>query len=432
MTAGWLSQWLARPFVQREKFVADSAEPSLSHDTARPTIDLTLADLACDLACCQHPLEQLPSLLVPVIAWYQRPLAQHQAQLKALYLPSSCLPPAGSTPATHTTSEQYGDTVEIPLSSTTTPASAPRAAQQCWVELPLGNSQALASASTTSTSTASPTASPAGTASTASTTTTATHVKAWLLIDCPAQHQAEVRKLLSPLQRSLVRGLSGWWQRDQQLKQERRALIERERRWQAAELHDSVAQVLGYVRLRSAQLATRCQETGSDALVAHADDLSQQCHHAYRQTRELIAMSRLAIQGEQFLPALRDAIQDLESRSTLVFELDNRCGELALTDVEATQALYIVREALCNVVRHACASHARVKIYESCGQRVLLVEDNGSGIQRARQQGSFGLQIMAERAQRMGGKLVIRKRQPNGTRIELVLPGTTGSDHHAG
>lgn len=382
LNRGWLSQWLSGPLIRRETYTA-----AHSHEgSARPVaIDVLLADLACDLACCQQPAEQLTSLLVPIVAWFQRPLAQHQARFGHLYLPEG----------------DCGEPVDIPLQQ---PSSAPptdtgsiSASHQCWIELPLGHAPAA--------------------------------IQAWLQLECPQPQQPQVRKLLAPLQRALVRGLSGWWQHQQQLAAERREVIERERRWQAAELHDSVAQVLGYVRLRSAQLATRCHETGSDVLIDHAEDLSQQCHHAYRQTRELIAMSRLAIQGEQFLPALRDAIQDLESRSTLVFELDNRCDALQLSDVEATQALYIVREALCNVVRHARASHARVKIYQSCGQRILLVEDNGCGIQRSRQQGSFGLQIMAERAQRMGGKLVIRKRQPHGTRIELVLPATAQPAH---
>ena len=380
LTWGWLGQWLSGPLIRREIYTAEHVNNDSAHPAA---IDLLLAELACDLACCQQPAEQLTSLLVPVISWFQRPLAQHQALFGHLYLPMG----------------DCGEPVSIPLHqpSSANPADTENisASRQCWIELPLGNTPATTSA--------------------------------WLQLECPETQQPQVRKLLTPLQRTLIRGLSGWWQHQQQLASERREVIERERRWQAAELHDSVAQVLGYVRLRSAQLATRCHETGSDVLIDHAEDLSQQCHHAYRQTRELIAMSRLAIQGEQFLPALRDAIQDLESRSTLVFELDNRCDALHLSDVEATQALYIVREALCNVIRHAHASHARIKIYQSCGQRILLVEDNGRGIQRGRQQGSFGLQIMAERARRMGGKLVIRKRQPHGTRIELVLPATTHS-----
>ena len=393
LTWGWLGQWLSGPLIRREIYTAERVNNDSSHPAA---IDVLLAELACDLACCQQPTEQLTSLLVPIVSWFQRPLARHKAGFQSIYLPVI----------------EHTETVEISLQQRTTALNESptmntvTTRDQCWIELPLGdiaNTEVHASDHHQSSG------------------------RAWLLLECPPNQQPQIRKLLVPLQRALVRGLGGWWQHQQQRAAERREVIEQERRWQAAELHDSVAQVLGYVRLRSAQLATRCHETGSDVLIDHAEDLSQQCHHAYRQTRELIAMSRLAVQGEQFLPALRDAIQDLESRSTLVFELDNRCDALHLSDVEATQALYIVREALCNVIRHARASHARIKIYQSGGQRILLVEDNGSGIQRNRQQGSFGLQIMTERARRMGGKLVIRKRQPHGTRIELVLPATTHS-----
>lgn len=412
----WLSHWLTSPLIRRPVYSPTmEPAPALPKDIT-PAIELLLADLSCNLVSSQQLPEQLPGLLVPVTTWYHRLLTRFDARLVSVYLPTPVAtqpievslgvddkaPPGDRhhTPRGQAHSNDHHHTRINPHSDVHTDGKH-RHQSACWIELPL-----LRSADN-------PTS----------------NISAWLrLSDCATESHDDIRTLLTPLRRAMVKGLTGWWQHQDTLHQQKRDTLERERRWQAAELHDSVAQVLGYVRLRSAQLATRCHSIDDASLASHADDLSQQCHHAYRQTRELIAMSRLAISGDQFLSALREAIADIESRCTLVFELDNRCGELVLTDVQATQALYIIREALCNVVRHARASHVRIKLYDTPHQRVLLVEDNGTGIQRTRQEGSFGLQIMAERAQRMGGKLVIRQRQPNGTRIELTLPS---ADSHS-
>ena len=52
----------------------------------------------------------------------------------------------------------------------------------------------------------------------------------------------------------------------------------------------------------------------------------------------------------------------------------------------------------------------------------MQVTDNGSGFQMTGSKRSFGLQTMRERAESVGGSLVIKSGKGNGTCIECGLP----------
>ena len=77
------------------------------------------------------------------------------------------------------------------------------------------------------------------------------------------------------------------------------------------------------------------------------------------------------------------------------------------TEVE-TCAYRILQEALTNVVRHAGASTVRVALFIDDGKLRLTVSDNGRGaadpFSRA---GHYGVRGMRERAEALGGDLVI-------------------------
>ncbi|SFG20776.1 sensor histidine kinase [Neptunomonas qingdaonensis] len=245
----------------------------------------------------------------------------------------------------------------------------------------------------------------------------------WLMLTFPnSLPGAEfIQRNTSPLNKSLSRGLIAWQQQQTRIEK----AISSERQAHAAELHDSMAQVLGYMRMRTAKLATLCEERRYEPLKGLADDLSTQAHSAYRQTRELIVNSRLSMQGCTLKEAIYKSVQEFEERSGIVFEVDNRTlNATHITSPDDLQILYIVREALSNIVRHSRASHARVILLPDKNRCLLIkIQDNGTGI--AIKQGrhdSFGLKIMQERADRIKARLAILPRLGNGTSVELTVP----------
>ena len=88
-------------------------------------------------------------------------------------------------------------------------------------------------------------------------------------------------------------------------------------------------------------------------------------------------------------------------------------------------ALYrIVQEALTNVVRHAKATRADV-LLERQGDRVItIVEDDGVGfdLAAAMRNGRLGLVGVQERAEMLGGALVVESAPGAGTTLFVEVP----------
>ena len=207
--------------------------------------------------------------------------------------------------------------------------------------------------------------------------------------------------------------------------------LKNERRHLAAELHDTLAQELSYLQMQSARL-TRAARHAPQEVQALAEDVHTQARRALRQTRELINGAHATWGDAPLACVLDNLIEEFETRSGLVFELDNRIQSLHLPDAQALQVMFIVREAMTNSVRHARATHLRLQLlYQSSGphqssgpqpaERVLLtIEDNGCGFDPADiAPAHFGLGIMQDRARQLGADFTITQPRHGGTRVTL-------------
>jgi signal transduction histidine kinase len=89
-----------------------------------------------------------------------------------------------------------------------------------------------------------------------------------------------------------------------------------------------------------------------------------------------------------------------------------------LTPKVEDNLLRIGQEALTNALKHAQASHIRVKLCFKPEQVSLSVEDNGQGFNPAVLiDNGFGLVGLRERAEQMGGHLTVQSQPGIGTKI---------------
>ena len=96
-----------------------------------------------------------------------------------------------------------------------------------------------------------------------------------------------------------------------------------------------------------------------------------------------------------------------------------------LLSAEAELALYrLLQEALSNVVKHAGAEHATVRIESGPGVVVATVTDNGSGfiVEEALARRGLGLFGMYERASYAGGRVRITSHPGQGTTVRIEFP----------
>ncbi|MGP0173648.1 ATP-binding protein [Pseudomonas sp. NCHU5208] len=201
----------------------------------------------------------------------------------------------------------------------------------------------------------------------------------------------------------------------------RRRELSAERGVLARELHDSVAQQLGYLQIRSSRLqqvlADPQQREQAQVML---DDLRDTLRSLQRQVRELISSARLTMDGRTLRQALEASVAEFARSSSCVFSLDNRLPGHCLPAESELQVLQIVREALANVVRHSHARQVWIRLWPNADGGVVEVCDDGVGLpQRLPATGHFGLHIMRERAAAIGAELRIESATTGGTRVLL-------------
>jgi signal transduction histidine kinase len=93
----------------------------------------------------------------------------------------------------------------------------------------------------------------------------------------------------------------------------------------------------------------------------------------------------------------------------------------------------IAQEALTNVARHAEARHARLELQRLNGELVLLVKDDGTGmdlraLRKQNSRATLGLRGMEERALAVGGRIEIHSVPSEGTEIRATFPIRSNKD----
>ncbi|MGE0311678.1 MAG: MASE3 domain-containing protein [Lautropia sp.] len=211
---------------------------------------------------------------------------------------------------------------------------------------------------------------------------------------------------------------------------------EDERGHLARELHDDLGQMLAAMRMDIAALQAGLADArrGSDdaggrqpvpgaaELLASLDRISSA---AVRSSRRLIADLRPPAFDDGGLPAaLQRLAEEFDGREGLRCRVavDGDCDAVGAT---LSLALYrIAQESLNNVVRHARARNASVRLRCSEGRVRLVVVDDGEGMpQRGRRRkDAFGLVGMRERVHALGGSFSVGAEPGGGTRVSAEMP----------
>ncbi|EDU6437747.1 nitrate/nitrite two-component system sensor histidine kinase NarQ [Salmonella enterica] len=197
-------------------------------------------------------------------------------------------------------------------------------------------------------------------------------------------------------------------------------LLMEERATIARELHDSLAQVLSYLRIQLTLLKRAIPEDNAGAQSIMAD-FSRALNDAYRQLRELLTTFRLTLQQADLPSALHEMLEDLQSQTPAKLTLDCRLPTLALDAQMQVHLLQIVREAVLNAIKHANASEIAVScVTAPDGDHTVYIHDNGIGIGEPHEPaGHYGLNIMRERAERLGGTLNFSQPSGGGTLVSI-------------
>lgn len=202
---------------------------------------------------------------------------------------------------------------------------------------------------------------------------------------------------------------------------------EKERQRIARELHDDYSQRLAAVVLDIAsleqhppvlpELIPKLLEPIREQVEQLADDVHNTAYHLHP--------SLLTHAGLQ--PAIKDHVQKVTARTGIrvKFKASEVPGSLPLE--QSTCLFRIVQESLQNIVKHANATEATVKLSGSSKGIGVSVTDNGRGFDvndKISHKEGMGLISMQERMRLLDGFLRVHSRYADGTKVCAWIPYT--------
>jgi signal transduction histidine kinase len=204
--------------------------------------------------------------------------------------------------------------------------------------------------------------------------------------------------------------------------------VMKERQRIARELHDSLAQSLGYLHLGLGTLER--QITDGQVAEAHAElaELRQAARDAYEEARQAIfGLRSMVSRSLGLIPTLTEYLHDWSRRAGITVDLKVDAEEtMTLVPVVEVQLIRIIQEAMANVRRHAGARRVLVSIERDREFARVAIRDDGVGFDTPAIAGAardrFGMETMRERAEAVGGKLTLSSSPGRGTTVEVQLP----------
>lgn len=245
----------------------------------------------------------------------------------------------------------------------------------------------------------------------------------------------EIRIKEIPYQGRTVRVAAGRdiSQRKQVEAQQHQIVAMEERERIGRDLHDGLGQVMGYITVQSQNAAEFLRQGKIDLTQTTLNKLTHAAHAAHDDLRHYILGVRTAPDETpaNFTEALSRYVDQLQSQYnfTVHISLPPEQDDWPLSPKVETQLLRIIQEALTNTRKHAGVTQANVLMTLTTDETLVLISDKGQGFDlgtRSQEEESrppsFGLDIMRERAESVGGQLELRSRSGAGTEVIVHLP----------
>ncbi|MFM8594481.1 MAG: GAF domain-containing protein [Chloroflexota bacterium] len=208
-----------------------------------------------------------------------------------------------------------------------------------------------------------------------------------------------------------------------------RALATTEERERIArEMHDSLAQMLGYVNTKAQAVSELLRAGDTQRAEQHLDQLAAAARNAYADVREdILALRQNPLGNRGLAPSLVAYVEQWSRQSGISVTWRPSPPESlpAMEPYADVQIIRIVQEALANVRKHADAKEVTISANADQDLLTIDVTDNGKGISLPEPGAArFGVAIMRERAESAGGTMEIGQGPHGGTRVHVEIPFT--------
>jgi two-component system, NarL family, sensor histidine kinase UhpB len=205
------------------------------------------------------------------------------------------------------------------------------------------------------------------------------------------------------------------------------AVVEEERRRISVDIHDHLGAALISVRLEAAALLAQVDADAQPDMARSLQRIATTAEQLYASTRHIVKSLRPEVIDTLGLAgAVEDLVRQVDKVHPVCrFSFSADADLPHLRNEVAMPAYRVAQEALTNIVKHAGATQASIRLTLNPARSHLLIEikDNGQGFDAAssRREG-MGLIGMRERVAAVGGEITVNSAVGQGCTVRVALP----------
>ena len=200
------------------------------------------------------------------------------------------------------------------------------------------------------------------------------------------------------------------------------AIIEKERKRIARDLHDTVSQELFAAHMILSGVSQQALKLDREKMQIQLQSVAAILETAQKDLRVLLLHLRpVELEEKSLVEGIQILLKELEDKSELKVSLKQNVTKLPKKIEE--HIFRIIQELISNTLRHAQASCLDVYLYQTDVELQLKVVDNGIGFQLGSFDDlSYGLRNIKERVEDMAGTVQLLTAPKQGLAVDIRIP----------
>lgn len=200
------------------------------------------------------------------------------------------------------------------------------------------------------------------------------------------------------------------------------AIIEKERKRIARDLHDTVSQELFAAHMILSGVSQQALKLDREKMQTQLQSVAAILETAQKDLRVLLLHLRpVELEEKSLVEGIQILLKELEDKSDLKVSLKQNVSKLPKKIEE--HIFRILQELISNTLRHAQASCLDVYLYQTDVELQLKVVDNGIGFQLGSLDDlSYGLRNIKERVEDMAGNIQLLTAPKQGLAVDIRIP----------
>jgi|GEM_PF-391232 len=197
---------------------------------------------------------------------------------------------------------------------------------------------------------------------------------------------------------------------------------EEERKRIAKDLHDSVGQQLSALKMSWQHFNVTLQHNPEVDQV-RIESMTKILNDVITEVRDIShQMMPRILQESGIIPSIQDMLEKVFKNTSVSYTFEHFGIDTRMSEKTEIGLFRICQELVSNIIKHASATQVHVQLFKNTQMLVLLVEDNGYGINTENASKGIGLLNISSRAETIHGEFNLEPSPISGTLATIRIP----------